>query len=628
MKKLICFLMMISFFQNVSAHKQHTHQYLTIQAYKLLQRSLVFQYPAMSSHLGAFEGDIGAKPWQIGMITTGAWREDEEDVIYGYKDVVNWDKGAISITHFWDVDNGNFTKNNFELTLVGIYAKIGPYENAYEKMTKYAYPYKSWVLYYDMQYGAHTFTKASGGSITLTTNRIGLKYNTLAELYTTGKATIIGWFRINGEWINCNYEVLLGPGYRDIFVWEILGRMCHLLQDMSVPAHIHRDAHGKTDDGIRIDTYENYFGYNFGWDYYNVYSTVGLFINPYVSSNPLHYLMFITAQMADHFGSNGPYEGDGNDIIGGDYFPEEVTFLNTINIGSLGTPTALTNPLTDQQIYTIRDKMIPQALRATAGLLYWFAVETGLASAPLTPLTSVSLMGDFILYAESEGRWWVTLGNGFEPFTYNWQIMYLDGSGYLQSYESVKKEKEKREKDKKKDGDIIIEAAPSNEWVGVGTNSPYFSKPYNLYDLRDFKLRCTVKDVLNTTKTSNEFYVDVTTDPPPTSSVVSDNEMEQNISLVKGNEFFAQPTNYSLEQNYPNPFNPTTRISYTLPEASFVSLKVYDMLGREIATLVNETKSAGKYEVEFNGSELPSGIYLCVLNTDNYQSTRKMLLIK
>jgi hypothetical protein len=74
MKKLIYFLFMVSLIQNVFAHKQHTHQYLTIQAYKLLQRSLMLQYPAMSSRLGAFEGDIGERPWQIGMITTGAWR--------------------------------------------------------------------------------------------------------------------------------------------------------------------------------------------------------------------------------------------------------------------------------------------------------------------------------------------------------------------------------------------------------------------------------------------------------------------------------------------------------------------------------------------------------------------------
>lgn len=84
MKKLFYFLFMVSLIQNVFAHKQHTHQYLTIQAYKLLQRSLMLQYPAMSSRLGAFEGDIGERPWQVGMITTGAWREDEEDVVYGY----------------------------------------------------------------------------------------------------------------------------------------------------------------------------------------------------------------------------------------------------------------------------------------------------------------------------------------------------------------------------------------------------------------------------------------------------------------------------------------------------------------------------------------------------------------
>ena len=69
------------------------------------------------------------------------------------------------------------------------------------------------------------------------------------------------------------------------------------------------------------------------------------------------------------------------------------------------------------------------------------------------------------------------------------------------------------------------------------------------------------------------------------------------------------PTEYVLFQNYPNPFNPTTTIKYQIPELSFVTLKVYDVLGNEIATLVNEEKPVGNYEVEFNASELSSGIY-------------------
>lgn len=84
---------------------------------------------------------------------------------------------------------------------------------------------------------------------------------------------------------------------------------------------------------------------------------------------------------------------------------------------------------------------------------------------------------------------------------------------------------------------------------------------------------------------------------------------------------------YNLSQNYPNPFNPSTVISYRLPVIGFVTLKVYDILGREVATLVNEEKPAGEYEVEFNGTNLPSGIYFYQL-ARQYSETKKMILLK
>ncbi len=89
-----------------------------------------------------------------------------------------------------------------------------------------------------------------------------------------------------------------------------------------------------------------------------------------------------------------------------------------------------------------------------------------------------------------------------------------------------------------------------------------------------------------------------------------------------------QPEEFSLSQNYPNPFNPSTVISYQLPVNGKVTLKVYNILGREIATLVNEEKPAGTYEVEFNASKYASGVYFYQLKTENYFETKKMLLIK
>ncbi len=94
---------------------------------------------------------------------------------------------------------------------------------------------------------------------------------------------------------------------------------------------------------------------------------------------------------------------------------------------------------------------------------------------------------------------------------------------------------------------------------------------------------------------------------------------ERKISLVD---------KFHLSQNYPNPFNPTTTIQYTIPKEAFVTIKVYDDLGREIATLLNERKAIGNYSVDFNSSNLSSGIYFYRLISGTYSATKKMILMK
>lgn len=96
--------------------------------------------------------------------------------------------------------------------------------------------------------------------------------------------------------------------------------------------------------------------------------------------------------------------------------------------------------------------------------------------------------------------------------------------------------------------------------------------------------------------------------------------LQDNLTLV--------PTTFQLHQNYPNPFNPSTRIPFSVQVAGFTSLKVYDVLGREVATLVNENLQPGSYEVTFQADGLTSGVYLYRFQSGNFTAARTLLLLK
>jgi len=88
------------------------------------------------------------------------------------------------------------------------------------------------------------------------------------------------------------------------------------------------------------------------------------------------------------------------------------------------------------------------------------------------------------------------------------------------------------------------------------------------------------------------------------------------------------PTTYELSQNYPNPFNPTTKVEFIIPNDERVTLKVYDILGREVKTLLNEFRKAGHHEIEFNASQLASGMYVYRMTSGSFSQIRKMMLVK
>ena len=98
--------------------------------------------------------------------------------------------------------------------------------------------------------------------------------------------------------------------------------------------------------------------------------------------------------------------------------------------------------------------------------------------------------------------------------------------------------------------------------------------------------------------------------------------------IINGEENIATIKEYALNSNYPNPFNPTTQISYQIPENGFINLIVYNALGQQVAELVNQHQSIGKYSVKFNASNLPSGVYIYRLHAGEFSSTEKMILTK
>lgn len=100
-------------------------------------------------------------------------------------------------------------------------------------------------------------------------------------------------------------------------------------------------------------------------------------------------------------------------------------------------------------------------------------------------------------------------------------------------------------------------------------------------------------------------------------------------TVVGVDDYFAEvPTEFELHQNYPNPFNPSTIISWQAPVGSWQTLKIYDILGNDVATLVDEYREKGKYQVEFNASNLPSGVYIYKLTAGSFISSKKMTVIK
>ncbi len=241
MRKILKLMLLLVCVINLTyAHKEWVHRVLSKAGYNYLKLNVGEIWP-LRDHIGFSANGYGNddEPWESGLISIAVWREDRDDPIWGHGGIT--DGVTPSVTHFWDADNGDNAQ-----TLIPGY---GEYENAYQKAKIYLF-------------GGHRifFKKTSYA------NEIGqvilgryYSYNSLAEFFTTGKCYYEGYIDVAG------YSHLISPTltYMDLntaqkYAYQLLGRVAHLLQDMSVPAHVHNDIH-PCDIGDP-DSFEQYMG--------------------------------------------------------------------------------------------------------------------------------------------------------------------------------------------------------------------------------------------------------------------------------------------------------------------------------------------------------------------------------
>lgn len=366
MKKILIALTVFIYF-NVSGHEQNVHRYIVSEAWKLLTH----EKPELSNTImDPWIGEVGNTTYLTSVIA-GSHNEDQQDIIYmncGFNlnffgiDIVPCTKTTIN--HFWNADDGDDER----VTILNWNE-----ENALQKAKH-------------MWYGTHDHiigVSFKAGGIADKIDHSGLP-----QLHNTGVVKWIGYWNSIGQYFSRNYNQTYSTEYRRRVAYSILGRMCHLLADMSVPAHVHEDAHSPvSEDGT--DSFEQWAKNNYStYTWEDALEQGGTLFDVTEKNYPIRYLMYVVNQYADFF----PSEGDWSGMYLGDrnYSTTYIKDGKTDNypildevFSQLGTrPTSINHSVQASHL-------IPFAIRATAALLYYFAVETG-QYVPPTPNFTVT----------------------------------------------------------------------------------------------------------------------------------------------------------------------------------------------------------------------------------------------
>ena len=317
----------------------------------------------------------------------GIWSEDQVDAIFHYgtvsfpiKQIDLNKKTYVTVTHFWQPDHRD------AWTILTPLGPLGdPFKpawtirapNSLHKALMYAYGQDSELGDWEMHYQINN-------------DLYYLQSQPILELFNATQLYVVKKYDINKKKYNISpYWLDFGDAAQGrAFCYNILGRVAHLLTDASVPAHVHETTHP---DVLYPDKYEAYMenGQDNGavtyWTAERVFEEKGDFINPYCAPSgmtPVEYLMTIVAQVSDHFATR---RANGNDVmlqggIAGKRIQQYVIEDDKNGINTYNTPGPTTieeyNASNSAEMIAIRDATFPLAIRATAGLLYWFLMET------------------------------------------------------------------------------------------------------------------------------------------------------------------------------------------------------------------------------------------------------------
>ena len=403
MKKIVIItLALILLNVSVFAHKQEMHQYITREAFDLLKMSFPIGFTGldeMENYLGYDEStnsSLAIKSIGDFKIVAGAWMEDEWDVVYhygtpdlpDYQGIPPWLQNTIwpvvgifdgdarrkahsTITHFWNADNGGENATTYLTDIVLWDTDIFTWhftisENSMQKTRRY----------YD---GNYVERRVYNYLININNTMVmaaDWELPGIVDIYNCiGEDVLVGYYNSSGQYqaYPDPYVVPIAEWYdwwREGYVYNRFGRMCHLLQDNSVPVHVNCTSHAGPDHEMHVDFFEShemdYLENYHAWTAIEVYNEFGGFIDPYVHDDPIYFLMYFLNQITDHY-ADGKVNGDDN-------YDSSFPGLSAI-IPSLGVPT-LTSEINDANCKQMYDILIPYAIKVTAGLMYWFAVET------------------------------------------------------------------------------------------------------------------------------------------------------------------------------------------------------------------------------------------------------------